>query len=203
MQLQGQVGPQVVSDGVPAVARLNKDASIAVVESHARYAEGAYRGNVYVCSNPAGTPVTTQAGLSATTPALVLYNPVGSGKLLVLQTVMVNLVAAPAAACHFMLAMNLPSAAAPTTVTLANSQNARTDSAASGSGQSYRISTLAAVPVAIRYFGHVTAAASITPGQLIDHVDGEIIIGPGVALSLQTSSAASVVAAFTYEEISL
>lgn len=201
MQLQLQTGPQVLTDGTTPIARGSRDASVVVVESHARFAENTFRGNVYIGSNPAGTPVTTQAGLSATTPALTLYNPVGSGRLLVLQTVMVNLAAAPAAACHFMLAINSPQLAAPSAVTVVTPQNARTDLVSTGAGQVYRIATLAAAPVAVRYFGQVTGAASLTPATLLDHVDGELIIGPGVALSLQTSSAASVVAAFTWEEI--
>lgn len=41
-------------------------------------------GSTFYCANPAGTAVTTQAGLSATNPALTLVNPSGSNKRVVL-----------------------------------------------------------------------------------------------------------------------
>jgi hypothetical protein len=58
----------------------------------------------FYCANVAGTPVTTQAGLSVTAPALLLYEPSAVAKNLVLLDVGINITASPAAAAGFMLA---------------------------------------------------------------------------------------------------
>ncbi|MEK6861618.1 MAG: hypothetical protein AABY07_06625, partial [Nanoarchaeota archaeon] len=144
-----------------------------------------------------------QAGLSATTPALALHNPVGSGVYLSLLTVTIDITASPAAAAGLMLAYNLKSAAAPTATTLAQVTNAILDLGKLPIGQCYRISTLAAAPLAIRYLGGSIGASAISGIQLIDNIDGSIIISPGVVGSIQTTSAASIIASFTWEEISL
>ena len=201
MQIEAKVGPQVVGDGSVTLPRLTKDGTASVADAHGRYQEAVYRGNVFIGANLGGTPVTTQAGLSATTPALTLYNPANSGKLGVLISVTVDITSSPAAAAGLMLAVNAPTAAAPTATTLATQQNAYTSNLSTPSLSCYRIATLAAAPVAIRFIGGTTGAAAIGGVQLVDHVDGEIIVGPGVALSIQSTSAAAILTSFAWEEI--
>lgn len=201
MQAEVRTGPVVAADGSIGPARGGKSGEMSVADAHGRYQEAVYRGNVFIGANLGGTSVTTQAGLSATTPALTLYNPIGSGKLGVLLEVTVDITAAPAAAAGLMLAANAPNVAAPTVTTAATQQNARLDSLAQPTLSAYRIATLPAAPLAIRFIGGTTGAAAIGGVQLIDHVDGAVIVGPGVALSIQATSAAAIIASFTWEEI--
>ena len=82
IELQGTVGPQTLSDGANAVARLGRRGEVIVGAIGGTYAEAVRRGNVYHASTPVagvdhGTTVDTTAMLS-------LYNPTGSGKLLVI-----------------------------------------------------------------------------------------------------------------------
>lgn len=156
--------------------------------------------------------------MSATTPALTLYNPPASNVNLVLWSFGATITASPAAAAGIMLAMNLPNLAGvptgPTTVTLTNVTNAllgfgQTGTAttvltASGNqGQCYRVATLSAAPIAVRYCFGTTGASAIGGMSFRDAIDGAIVIPPGIALSVQTTSAAALVCDFIWEEVPL
>ena len=197
-----QSGRNLAVGTVAAPVRATQDGSLGIQETHAKFQQAVRDGNVYTCSNPQATAVTTQAGLSATTPALTLYNPVGSGKNLVLIEDTIGLNAAPAAASIFSLAYSI---GAPTSLTAANYANnlltPTSVAVAPPAGACYRISTLAATPVAIRYLGQVTGASTLTQPIFTDVVDGKIIVGQGMAITFQTTTAAAIVGSFTWEEI--
>ncbi len=197
---------------------LRGDLSGALVsqDAHARFQEAVLAGNVYIGANPLGTLVTTQAGLSATTPALTLFNPFNSTVNLVIWSFGVHISAAPAAACGIVLATNLPNVAgvptAPLTVTNANISNALLGQGQTGTstailtasgnqGQCYRVCTLNAAPIAVRYCFGTSGAAAIGGMSFRDAVDGALILPPGMAVSVQTSSAAAVACDFIWEEI--
>ena len=156
--------------------------------------------------------MTTQAGVSATTPALTLYNPINSPVNLVLWQGTYAFQAAPAAASAIILAANLPTLASvptgPTSTTLASIWNNLLGTGVGAAqitggpwGQCYRVATLSAAPIAIRYPFGTTGAAAIGGASFTDFVDGLLVIGPGVAVSVQTSSAASLCCSFTWEEV--
>lgn len=195
-------------------------------DAHARLQEAVLSGNVWIGANPAGTPVTTQAGLSATTPALTLFNPLNSPVNLVLWTVTINVTTA--AQASFELGVNFPNVAGvptgPGTLTNANVFNALLATGVTGSttaittqgqwGQCYRVATLSATPLAFMYLGssNFTAAGSGAGGTSVSPVaygwqtgvfpiDGGVIIPPGVAISIQTSAAVACVASFVWEEV--
>jgi hypothetical protein len=220
MQIEVLVGPQFASDGAYPKLRGSKDGSLVTIDGHARYQEAVKRGNVWIGANLAGTAVTTQAGLSATTPALTLYNPFNSPVDLVLWYFEAAFQAAPAAASAVMLAYNNTSLAGvptgPTAVTLTAVTNARLGVGSTGSatvvstqggtgpwGQCYRVATLSAAPLAFRTPFGTSGAAAIGGMVFHDQIDGAIVIPPGVAVSVQTSSAASVVCAFGWEEVGI
>src|SRR3990167_461164 len=181
--------------------KVDAEGVVLVKQSTAKYEHSVSEGNVFTGANLLGTPVTTQAGLSATTPALTLYNPVGSGVNLVLLTVTVDITTSPAAASGLCLAYNLKNATPPATTTAATVVSNIIGNTAAPQGQCYRIATLAAAPVAFRFLGGTTGALAISAVQLIDHIDGEIIIPEGVAISIQTSSATALVASVSWKEI--
>lgn len=170
-------------------------------QSTAKYESSVQEENVFTGANLLGTPVTTQAGLSATTPALTLYNPVGSGVDLVLLTVTVDITTSPAAAAGLCLAYNTKNATPPATTTAATVISNIVGNTGAPQGQCYRIATLAAAPTAFRFLGGTTGAAAIGGVQLIDHIDGEYIIPEGVAISIQSTSAAAIVASFSWKEV--
>jgi len=182
--------------------RSSKDGHAVVMDGHARYQQAVIDGRVWIGSNLGGTPVTTQAALSATTPALTLYNPVGSGVNLVLWEFGYSFAAAPAAASQVVLAYNLLNATPPTLTTLANVVNAGTFTG-SPIGQCARVSTLSAAPLALKYVGGTTGAAAISGYPTIYDCAGSIVLPPGVALSVQTVGAASLTAHFSWEEVNI
>lgn len=197
MQVTGQ---RPGSSGTIA-QRGSRDGHQVIQDSHAHFMQAVLDGNVYTGANPQATAVTTQAGLSATTPALTLYNPIGSGVNLVLWRLSIGLTAAPAAATVFSLAFNLANAAAPTSVTLGNVTNNQLGNAALPRGQCYRVATLAAAPVAFWFPWGVSAASLVSPTNGDFVLDGTFVILPGVAVSIQTTTAAAIIASFTWEEV--
>lgn len=165
-----------------------------------RYVQAVEEGNVFIGANLAGTPVTTQAGLSATTPALTLHNPITGGKDVFLLAVGYAFAAAPAAACSVFLARNLAAAAAPTLTTLADVTLATLGPLTSPVAQCARVATLAAAPLGFFNLGGTTGAAAISGYPSWFDLGGIICLKPGVCLSIQTSSAASLTATFVWQE---
>ncbi len=211
-----RVGAGLIGKSTSGPLRGDLSSALVTQDAHARFQEAVLAGNVYIGSNPAGTAVTTQAGLSVTTPVLTLFNPFNSTVNLVLWSFGAAIQSSPAAATVVMLAMNLPNLAgvptAPVTVTNANITNAllglgqtgtsTTVLTASGNqGQCYRVCTLSATPIAFRQSFGVTGASAISGMSLRDAVEGAVIIPPGIAISVQTSAAASLVCDFVWEEI--
>lgn len=207
-------GVQRLAEGVSGPLRGDHSGALVVQHAHARFQEAVLQGNVWIGSNPSGTAVTTQAGVSATTPALVLFNPINSRVNLVPWYVQFGITAAPAAASVMMLAFNAPQLAGvptgPATVTAANITNAILSRGITGAatvlrgqgaeGQCYAVSTLSAAPVAFNYPLGTTGAAAISGVSMHHWIDGSFIIPPGVAVSVQTSSAAALICAFCWAE---
>ncbi len=204
-------------------------AGLVVTDGHARFQEAVLAGNVWIGSNASGTPVATHVGVSPTTPALTLFNPHGSTVNLVLWTVTFN-ITTEAAGAFFLtytppLALGIPTA--PLTVTNANVTNAILGLGIPGTatvvstqggnqGQCYAICTLNSTPIAFRYLGrHSFTAAGSGAGGIsaspdafgwfpgVYPIDGEIVIPPGIAVSIQGTAAVSITASFTWEEVPL
>lgn len=203
-----KVGPQTPSgDNAVIVGRAAQDGTFVSQDGHSRYQEASLRGNSYTCANLGGTAVTTQAGLSLTTPALMLYNPVGSGINMVVNTWTVNVTTGVAVPVQFMLAITSNTIVAPTLTTAATITKNVIGQAGNPNGGCYRVSTLPVAPVAVRYIGTVSGLASVvgtSANQVLlkDDIGGELVLAPGASLSLQTSAAASVVASASWEEVS-
>ncbi len=190
------------SNGRTVNIRTNDEGVLLSADISSRYELSVLEETVFTGANLGGTPVTTQAGLSATTPALTLYNPVGSGVNLVLLNVSVNVTTAPAAVAGLMLAFNALNATPPATTTTATVTNAIIGFTGTPKGQCFRIATLAAAPVAFNFIGSV-GAASTALTTLFTNIDGLVIIPPGVAISIQSTSAIAITANYTWKEISL
>jgi hypothetical protein len=204
VQIAGEVkGNASAQDGANPKLRQLRTSEMGVGDVHGHFQEAVYRGNVWTCANLGGTPVTTQAGLSATTPALTLYNPSGSNVALVLWRTRASITSSPAAASGLMLAVNTSSAAlqAPQVVTAATVYNNLIGNPKQPVGQCYRVATLSAAPLLLAPFGGTTGASAIGGYNPKDDEDGEFILLPGTTISIQTTSATALLGAFTWEEI--
>lgn len=208
MQIEVGIGPQPI--GAPGGPKLRGlyDGTLAVADAHARFQEAVYRGNVYTGANLGGTPVASQAGLSATTPVLSLFNPVTSTVNLVLWTFTYAVTSVNAAQAGIWLAFNQPFIAATgvitgtITTTLGTVVNNKLNTQLAPQGQCSRVSTLAAAPLVLRNVATVQFGTSVavTLGTGIDQIDGAIIIPPGYTISVQASAATTMTCSFTWEE---
>jgi hypothetical protein len=207
MLAEGRVGAQSGADGAQREIRLGKTGEVIAGNAHAWMYEAASRGNVFAVANQTG--FTSQAGLSATTPGLTLFNPKGSGVNGVLLYAGVIQTVAFAAASTIMLAANVNIAAADVTGTEATPRNTLLGNNKKSAIQAYTAATLPAAPVAIAHLGSgLTGAITTVPAQAaIGRLfDGAIILAPGSAISIQTSTASGasgLFAEYVFEEVPL
>ena len=180
--------------GSNAVPQLNYDKQLVTEDCLARDVE---LGRAFIVANQTG--VTSQAGLSATTPVLSLYNPAGSGITGRLWMVSAHFEVAFAAAASVWLAVGTNTVAAAVTGTLTTAhRNLKLGSAGAVAGaQGNRIvpllaATLPAAPVAIDLLGvGLTGAITTVPalGPMTKWYVSPVLIQPGCNVSVQTSTA--------------
>lgn len=143
------------------------------------------KGQVFVAAN-----VSAKSVIAVTTSmtGVILYNPVGSGKKLIINDVAWVWTTAPAAVHNIGLALAATQLVAPTTLTAIGS-GVLTADGSGGSGTSvakaYDAAALAVAPVIVRWcFGATYATAvSVNTAALVDHVDGAIVVVPGAAMT--------------------
>lgn len=169
--------------------------------------EATDEGDVFWVCNQAG--VASQAGLSATTPVLTLYNPTGStvdGHLIFAGVV--SLVAAAAAATVWLAANTNTSAAATTGTPTTAHRNAKLGGAAPVLTP-LLAATLPAAPVGIDVLGALlTGAITTLPEvQTIGRwYNGSVILQPNTAVSIQTSTAsgaAGLLCVYAWKEVAI
>ena len=206
-QLQGTIGPVTgTAAGQSHAARMNRSGGWLTASIAGRFQEAVLRGSCYAVANPAG--ITSQAGLSATTPALTLYNPAGSGKNGILWYASARMAVANVAAAAVWLAANTNINAAAVTGTLTTThRNCLLGAAANNAIQAMLAATLPAAPVGIMLLGMGLTGAISVETCAKEHggwLDGAVVIGPGTAISIQTSTASGgsgLWCSFIWEEI--
>lgn len=185
-----KVGPVSGYDGSLNPMRQGKNGSLMVQKGAPDFQEAVLRGSCFSVANQAG--VTSQAGLSATTPVLTLANPAGSGVNAVIWYVGATFLVAFAAGAAIFIAVGTNPIAAAVTGTLTT---AHRNLLLGGGGPKIvplLAATLPAAPVAIGLLGAgLTGAITTTPHKqaLGKWVNGGIILQPGTNLSIQTSTA--------------
>jgi hypothetical protein len=195
-------------EGASGPLRLGKSFSAAVMDAHARYYDAVRRGNVFLSANTAALALSVN---STTATGLILYNPLNSGKSLVLLEVCVALSSLPAGASLLVLTGGAQPAA-PTGVTLVTSGNNGVQSAYPGKFSNaasvalvYSAATIANAAIA-RWIGGgpaATVAGSTSfPPFIRDEIAGAIVLAPGQVISLQAvTTAITVGASMTWEEV--
>ncbi len=187
--------------GVEVEALLSALQALHVAQSASRYEEAVNRGSVFLTANQ--TTVVTQAGLSATTPALTIANRVGSKKVIKLWYAGCVSLVAPAAAAAVWATLGGYSGTAVTETTAATVRNAKTGDASGPNGVGCAsVATLPAAPVAIAQLGaQLTGAITTTPAVLpfARWFDGCLWIQEGYNFSIQTSTASTLFCEYIFE----
>src|SRR5687768_7678317 len=205
--LQGTVGAATGSAGESRGVTLTKNTALRMAQSQGALQDAVERGNTYAVANQAG--VTSQAGLSATTPVLTLYNPLGSGVNGILLYAGATFSVAFAAAAAVFVAVGTVTSAAAVTGTLTTAhRNLKLGAGAGNKIQALLAATLPAAPVAVSLLGMgLTGAITTVPHlqTLGRFFDGGIILQPGTNISIQTSTASGASGTFLefiWEEVS-
>lgn len=193
-QLQATVGPvsgAETTDGQSHAVRMNRNGAFLNAPISASFQEAVLRGRCFTVAAVAG--ITTQAGLSATTPALTLYNPATSGVNAVLWYAGVSFDVVFAAVSTVYVAVGTNTVAAAVTGTLTTThRNCLLGSTNNPAVTPLLAATLPAAPVAASILGHgLTGAVVLLPTTkpLCRWFNGGLILKPGTNLSIQTSAA--------------
>lgn len=197
-----KVGPQKTSDGSSIVARGGRTGETNVADTHGRYQEAVLRGNVFIASNVAAQAVSV--ALTTTYTGLVLSNPLGSGKNLVLLGVQYAItVAEVAAASQHLIGAFSPTAVTHTTPLAAPGiQNAFIGA---GNASIAKVDSSATIPTPNYLFSlrsAFTAGALGGPGMgaWVD-LGGAIILPPSSFVAIGALTAITGFGSFIWEEV--
>lgn len=192
-------------NGTVEALAMSKNLGIRVAENQAFFQAAVERGRCFSVANQTG--VTSQAGLSATTPVLTLANPSNSGVNAVLIYAAANFLVAFGAAAAIFAAVGTNTAAAAVTGTDTTAHRNLLLGGAAPIIIPKLAATLPAAPVAIDILGAgLTGAITTLPGQLPYErwYNGAIILPPGTNFSLQTSTASGasgMLCTYIWEEV--
>lgn len=222
VQNTGKGGPQVVSDGAESYLRFGKTGEQGVGDVHARFYEAAVRGQLFSTgmtttsiSNVTFTTGTTDA---TATPVVGVWNPLNSGKNLVILQARLQIVvtATTATGCGaFVWTVARSESAISTGLTpfnmLSLSQAGSVAKGFANTALTGKVNALA-VMSGSALMGGQASNASQTPslvtfgGVTADNIDGGIIVPPGGVLALQcttTPVAHSAASALIWEEVAV
>lgn len=178
--------------GVQSELTATRMGALGVADVTGRFVEAVRRGDCYAVAQQSG--VTSQAGLSATTPVLTLYNPLGSGINAAIWAAACTVPVAVAAGMVVWLGVNTNVAAAAVTGTLTTThRNLLLGSANTPRCTPLLAATLPAAPVALLSIVNVPGTIALNSQQplptFVRQLDGCIVLAPGSAVSFQTSTA--------------
>lgn len=160
------------------------------------------QGKVFTAAN-----VSAKSVIAVTTAmtGLIIYNPAGSGKKLVLIDVGWVWTTVPGAVHNMGIAMTLTNAVAPVTVTAAGSPAQAADgSGAAATAIAYDAATFGVAPVARRWISGASWGTSVgvSPYQAINRLDGSLVVAPGASAMLTVVTTTAVgMGSFTWAEV--
>ncbi len=217
-EMLGQVGPQVLADGVIATARQGKTGELIVQELHGRFFEQTYRGNFYRIGTTTivagASTMGTATGLSATlataatgVPMLGIWNPLTSAVYAVLTQAAIqayaNTVTTPASFGGLVWCVSPGNSAISTGLVPFNSKTlAQQGSAVKGFAGATALTGLSIVPTAIENSDFQSGGQSIAYGTIgntaivptmvqVQNFDGQLFVPPGCVLALYNTSAST------------
>jgi hypothetical protein len=202
-----RTGPAQSSDGAINPARGSKDGSVIFGAGMGDYQELAQRGFVFAGGNQGPGGTTTTVGLATTYTGLVLSNPAGSPKNLILLQVSLAIVGAPAALSTFGLLAGYAAGGITVHTTPLSPQSTLLSSAASGAAKVDSAATLVGSPFLFLPFGvtPITGATAqvVNPpviGNLYD-IKGSLVIPPGGYVGIYTSTVVTIIGGMTWAEV--
>lgn len=199
MNLTATVGVQQNNSGATPAQGLRQLAQgdLAVSELHGRYFEQGRAGNVFSAANQAAQAVSVALATAYT--GLMLYNPIGSGVILVPNKIKFALSVAPAAIATLGLISGVQTAA-PTGLTALGVRSSQIGNAKAGAGLAYSAATIN-TPVWMKHLlDGFTAAALPAPTPPID-LEGLIQILPGGFLAIGALTAVTGLGSIVWEEV--
>lgn len=205
LPIEGQVGPQVLSDGSRGLVRLARDGSQIAQSAHADLFESAFRKQIFSASVTAQAMTVPGTGMVG----LQLYNQ-STDKLLSLIEVGGFIYATSATTTGVSLIAGNQGAVAPTGQTGAAVSRC-TYLGASGpvAGLALAAGTFAVTGGVLQYLMHNTAAIATTgedPGFRVN-LNGRVIVPPGYFVAIAafgaTAAATSTNLDITWEEVPL
>ena len=160
------------------------------------------QGKVFVASNVSAKSVVAVATVMT---GLILYNPASSNKKAILVDAGFAWTTVPIAVNNIGIALAKPNPTVPINLTVAGGAATSADGLGNaGAVIAYDAATLAVAPVALRWFGGAAwaSAASVSPYNILDHVDGSIVLAPGVVACLTVVTTTAVgLGSFTWIEV--
>jgi hypothetical protein len=192
--------------GASVDQRGDQNGEALVADSLARYYSMVRRGNVFFAAN---TAVQALSVNSATATGLILSNPIGSGKNLVLLDVCVALGSVPAAISEVVLTGNATASLTAVTHTaaltinnvLTGQQSITKGTSVANADSQATVPTPAVMRALGAYLWIATAANVIGTPVIRDEIAGALVIGPGCAVSVQAlTTAISAISSMTWAE---
>lgn len=199
MPIEIQVGPVAVNagDGAKVAARGGHTGEVIVQTLHGAYFESMARGLMYSAANQAAKAVSV--ALATTYTGLLLYNPIGSGVMLVPNKIKFALSVAPAGIATLGLISGFQTTP-PTGLTALTVRSNQVGNSASGKGVVYSDATIATPVWHQQLSDGFTAAALPAPTPPTD-LDGLIGILPGGFLAIGALTAVTGLGSIAWEEV--
>lgn len=198
----GKVGRQKLSSGTIAQQRMDEYGSLMVQSYGGHLAEACAAGRLFVGANQAKVAVT--AAFATTYTGLVLENPIGSGKNVILHEVSYS--ASEAIATAVALGLMTGADAGDAAVAITPRNRLKSASAASSVCNLDNACTLTGTPVLEQLITTAWTEA-VTAGSLaqpnVFPVNGSLILTPGyyVAIYASAAVAAACLFSFMWEEV--
>lgn len=189
--LEGQVGPQILADGSNAALRQDRTAALVVVQGRPEYAEMTLRGDKYSATTATGG-VAPGTAIGTTAP-YTLYNPLNSGKHLILTRASLAYVSGTLGTGTCYLVVNRVAQAAAPSGTAITPVNHLIGSAKAAAALAFTTATLPVAPTVLRPFctlAPMLASSVVQPFQVLEEFFGGLVVGQGSALSFESVAAA-------------
>ena len=201
MQIEGKVGAISVESGTVNPLRTTPNGALVTAFDGGKYTEAVLAGRVFAAANQAAVALT--AAFATTYTGLVIENPVGSGKnIVMLQVSWASTVATPTATCiGLMTGADAGDAAAAVTPRNRFKGSSNSSVAIVDNG-----CTLSGTPVLEQVFTTAWTEAT-TAGTLgnpnIAYLDGSLVLGPGYYAAIYSAAAntAAFIFGFLWEEV--
>lgn len=206
MLAEGKVGANLLGEGSSTSLSFGRVGGLRVQFAHSGIADSVMRNRVFHQSTSASGVAPGTA--ASTTPPSILWNPPNSGVVAAIKRVSLGYVSGTLGAGCAGAFFTPNQTSTPTTGTVLTAQNGFLGNA-KPQCTSYQGSTLVATPTLLRpiwFMGPALATTAAFPMNVNENLDGEVVVPPGVAFSLQgialgAGTSPLVVFGITWEEI--